>query len=69
MEGLSCRAPMSVIQEVVDGIGPGDSALVAWVNSDGLETAAPAFRGVGGKILRTTLPPEEIAKLESVLRG
>ncbi len=61
--------PKGFVQEVVDGISPGDSAVVAWLDSDGLETAAPTFRGFGGKLLRTTLPPEEVVKLESVLHG
>ena len=59
----------SLVPEVVGDISPDDSAVVAWVDSAGLKTAAPAFRGLGGKVLRTTLPPEEIARLESVMKG
>ena len=57
------------VPAVVDGIGPGDSAVVAWIDEAGLETAAPAFRGFGGKLLHTTLAADEIARIESVLNG
>jgi len=63
------RIDKSLVQEVVDDIEPDDSAVVAWVDSADLETVAPAFRGFGGKVLHTTLPPERIAKFESVSRG
>jgi uncharacterized membrane protein len=56
-----CLAP-----EVIDGIAPDDSAVIAWIDSAGLEMAAHAFRGIGGKVVRTTLPPEEVANLEAV---
>ena len=58
-----------LVPEVVGDISPCGAAVVAWVDSAGLETAAPAFRGLGGKVLRTTLPSEEVAILESVLNG
>jgi len=61
--------PKCLVPEVIDKIAPDDSAVVAWVGSDGIETAAPVFRGFGGKVLCTTLPPEEFAKLEAVLKG
>ena len=57
----------SLVPEVVGDISRDDAAIVALVDSAGLETAAPAFRGLGGKVLRTTLPSEEFTKLESVL--
>jgi uncharacterized membrane protein len=63
------RVAKWLTSEVVDDIEADDLAVVAWVNSAGLEMAASAFRGFGGKVLRTTLPPEEVAKLESVLKG
>ena len=59
-----CLAP-----EVIYDIAPDDSAVIAWIDSAGLEMAAPAFRGIGGKVVRTTLPPEEVANLEAVLKG
>jgi len=31
--------------------------------------AAHAFRGIGGKVVRTTLPAEEVANLEADLNG
>lgn len=59
-----CLAP-----EVIDDIAPDDSAVIAWIDSAGLEMAAHAFRGIGGKVVRTTLPPEEVANLEAVSKG
>ena len=58
--------PKCLVPEVVDDVSPGDSAVVAWVDSVGLEMAAPVFRGFGGKVVRTTLP---VAKLEAALTG
>ncbi len=55
--------------EVIDGLAPHDSAVIAWIDSAGLEMAAHAFRGIGGKVVRTTLPPEEVANLEAVSKG
>ena len=62
-------APLGLALEVADAIAPDDSAVIAWIDSAGLEMAAPAFRGIGGKVVRTTLPPEEVANLEAVLSG
>ncbi len=59
-----CLAP-----EVIDDIAPDDSAVIAWIDSAGLEMAAPVFRGIGGKVVGTTLPPEEMANLKAVLKG
>ena len=58
--------PKCLVPEVVDDVSPGDSAVVAWVDSAGLEMAAPMFRGFGGKVVRMTLP---VAKLEAALTG
>jgi uncharacterized membrane protein len=58
-----------LVREVIDDIAPDDSAVIAWIDSAGLETAAPSFCGFGGKVVRTTLPPKEAANLEAVFRG
>jgi len=58
-----------LVPEVIDDIAPDDSAVIAWIDSAGLEMAAPSFRGFGGTVVRTTLPPEEVANLEAVLKG
>ena len=58
----------SFVPEIAGGIGPGDSVLIALVNSVDLEMATSAFRGFGGRVLCATLPPEAIATFESVLR-
>jgi uncharacterized membrane protein len=58
-----------LVPEVIDGIAPDDSVVVAWINSAGIEMAGPVFRGLGGKVVRTTLPPEDAANLEAVLKG
>ncbi len=59
-----CLAP-----EVINDIAPDDSAVIAWIDSAGLEMAAHAFRGIGGKVVRATLPPEEVANLNAVSKG
>ena len=62
-------ASKSLVAEVVDKMTPGKSAVVGWLDADGLETAIAAFGGCGGELVRSTLPPHEAAKLDSVLRG
>ncbi len=61
-------AAKDLVPEVIDDIRPGESAVVAWVDSAGLELAAPALRGFGGDVVCTTLPPAEIAKLQAILK-
>jgi uncharacterized membrane protein len=63
------RVSKGFIPEVVNNIAPDDSAVIAWVDSAGLEMAARSFRGFGGRVVRATLPPEEVANLEEVLKG
>jgi uncharacterized membrane protein len=57
------------VQEVSNLIGPDDSAIFAWIQSADPELLAQRFRGLGGRVLRTTLTPEQTAKLEAVLHG
>ncbi len=57
------------VREVSNLIGPNDSAIFAWIQSADPEMLAQRFRGFGGKVLRTTLTPEQTEKLEAVLHG
>ena len=50
-------------------IGPGDSAIFAWIESRDPELVAERFRGYGGRVLQTTLTPAQSAKLEDVLHS
>lgn len=59
----------SLVPEVVDDIDPGDSAVIAWLESANLEMAAPVLSSFGGRVLRTTIPPQEIATFKSLLKG
>jgi uncharacterized membrane protein len=57
------------VRDVGNMIGRGDSAIFAWIQSRDPEMVAERFRGLGGKVLRTTLTPEQSAKLEAVLHS
>ena len=57
------------IRDVSRMIGPGDSAIFAWIRSNDPEMVAERFRGYGGTVLRTTLTPEQSAKLDAVLHS
>ena len=50
-------------------VQPGDSAVFALLRTVNPEAVANAFRGYGGAILRTTLSPEQQAKVERVLHA
>jgi uncharacterized membrane protein len=50
-------------------IQPGDSAILAILRIIDPGVLADQFRGYGGTILRTTLSPDQQAKLEKVLSG
>ena len=57
------------VRDVSKMIGPGDSAIFAWLQSSDPEMVAERFRGFGGRVLRTTLTSEQSAKLEGVLHS
>jgi uncharacterized membrane protein len=57
------------VESVSKMIGPGDSAIFAWIESGDPELVAQRFRGMGGTVLRTTLTPEQSEKLEGVLHS
>jgi len=67
------KEDFGISEEFVDGvsnmIGPGDSAIFAWIDSADPELVAGRFRGLGGTVLRTTLTPAQSAKLEDVLHN
>ena len=57
------------VKDVSKMIGPGDSAIFAWIQSNDPERIAERFRGLGGRVLRTTLTPEQSAKLDALLHS
>ncbi|MGA2065398.1 MAG: DUF1269 domain-containing protein [Thermoguttaceae bacterium] len=61
--------PDDFVRGVGNLIGPGDSAIFAWVQAGDPEMVARRFRGLGGTVLRATLTPEQSAKLEAVLHS
>ena len=61
--------PDDFVQSVSRMIGPGDSAIFAWIDATDHEFVAEQFRGLGGTVLRTTLTREQEEKLEGVLHS
>jgi uncharacterized membrane protein len=59
--------PEDFVQEVSVLIQPGDSAIYAILRVGNPDIVADQFRGYGGTILRTTLSPDQQAKVEKVL--
>ena len=59
--------PDEFVQRVGALIQPGDSAIYAILRTADPDIVADQFRGYGGKILRTTLSPDQQAKVEKVL--
>jgi uncharacterized membrane protein len=57
------------VRRVSTHIEPGDSAIIALIRTTNPELLADAFRGCGGRILQTTLTPEQSRKLQDVLDG
>ena len=55
------------VKEVGGMVQPGHSAVFALARATSPATIAERFRGYGGKVLRTTLPPEETRKLQDTL--
>ena len=50
-------------------VQPGDSAIFALLRTIDSDLVAAQFRGYGGTILRTTLNPEQRAKVEATLHA
>jgi len=59
--------PDEFVQRVGALIQPGDSAIYAILRTADPDIVADQFRGYGGTILRTTLSPDQQAKVEKVL--
>jgi uncharacterized membrane protein len=57
------------VRSVSAMIQPGDSAIFVLVRTANPQVVAEQFRGYGGKILQTTLTPEQSKKLQQVLDG
>ena len=56
------------VTEVSEMIQPGDSAVFALIRSASPDLVTERFRGYGGRILQTTLPPRLGADIERPLR-
>ena len=61
--------PEDFVQEVSVLIQPGDSAIYAILRVGNPDIVADHFKGYGGTILRTTLSPEQEARVEKVLNN
>lgn len=61
--------PEDFVQEVSVLIQPGDSAIYAILRVGNPDIVADQFKGYGGTILRTTLSPEQEARVEKVLNN
>jgi len=59
--------PEDFVQQVSVLIQPGDSAIYAILRVGNPDIVADQFKGYGGTILRTTLNPDQQAKVEKVL--
>ena len=56
------------VKEVGGMIRPGNSAVFAQIRASDPQLIADRFRGYGGTIIRTTLPPEKAAKVQDTIR-
>ena len=59
--------PEDFVQQVSVLVQPGDSAIYAILRVGNPDIIADQFKGYGGTILRTTLSPEQQARVEKVL--
>ena len=57
------------VQQVGAMVQPGDSAIFALLRSLDPDLVAAQFKGYGGTILRTTLNPQQRAKVEETLQA
>jgi uncharacterized membrane protein len=68
----SAEKEFGLTEEFVRGVSamvqPGDSAIFALIRAAYPEQVAEQFRGSGGKILQTSLTPEQSRKLQSILK-
>jgi len=59
--------PEDFVEQVSILVQPGDSAIYAILRVGNPDIVADQFKGYGGTILRTTLSPEQQARVEKVL--
>jgi uncharacterized membrane protein len=59
--------PDDFVKQVGGAIQPGSSAVFAVIRSMDPQAIAEKFRGYGGTVLRTTLAPEQAAKVERTI--
>lgn len=55
------------VRQVAGVLQPGQSALFLFADASNPERVAKHFRGCGGTILRTTLPPAEAKRVQEIL--
>ena len=71
MDAESWKDEFGIPEDFVDQVSvlvqPGDSAIYAILRVGNPDIVADQFRGYGGTILRTTLSPDQQAKVEKVL--
>ena len=56
------------VKQVGGMVQPGQSALFVLARAANPTTLAEHFRGYGGKVLRTTLPPDQAQKIQETLK-
>lgn len=59
--------PEDYVKQVSGMVQPGQSAIIVYADAKDPEFIAERFRGYGGKVLRTTLPPEKAMKLQEAI--
>jgi uncharacterized membrane protein len=72
LDAASWKEDFGISEDFVQRVGtmvqPGDSAIFALLRTLDPKLVEDQFRGYGGTILRTTLSPEQKAKVEATLR-
>jgi uncharacterized membrane protein len=72
LDATSWKEDFGISEDFVQRVGtmvqPGDSAIFALLRTLDPKLVEEQFRGYGGTILRTTLSPEQKAKVEATLR-
>ena len=72
-ESTAWRETYGISEEFVKEVGgmvqPGQSAVFVLAQASDPAIVAEQFRGYGGKVLRTTLPPDRVNKVREALAG
>jgi uncharacterized membrane protein len=70
-QAAAAKRDLGLTEEFIGRVGgvlrPGQSAIFARAAAPHAEGVAERFRGQGGTVLRTTLPPEKAAEFQAVL--